>query len=238
MGKTKPKLRHVAIIMDGNGRWAKQHGKERLQGHQAGAIAVENAIKAANEIGLEYLTLYAFSTENWKRSASEVNGLMKLLSEFLDHKLGVLQENNIRLKTIGRTSELPAYVAKKLKKAIKETASNQAATLVLALNYGGRAEIADAAAKIARDAVNGKINPEKVDEQLFKDYLYEPDIPDPELMIRTSGEFRLSNFLLWQLSYSEIYISDLLWPDFDSTEFMKAVDSYYGRERRFGGRKK
>jgi undecaprenyl diphosphate synthase len=132
---------------------------------------------------------------------------------------------------------LPAYVANKLKKSIKETASNKAATLVLALNYGGRAEIADAAAEIARDAVKGKINPDKIDDELFKQYLYEPEIPDPELMIRTSGEFRLSNFLLWQLSYSEIYISDVLWPDFDSEEFMKAVNNYYGRERRYGGRK-
>jgi undecaprenyl diphosphate synthase len=237
MVKNKPKLRHVAIIMDGNGRWAKQHNKERLQGHQAGAEAVERVIIAANEIGLQYLTLYAFSTENWKRSASEVNGLMKLLSEFLDNKLGVLHENDIRLKTIGRTNELPVYVRKKLLKAIKETALHQAATLVLALNYGGRAEIADAASQIARDAVAGKINPEKVDEQTFGRYLYDSEIPDPELMIRTSGEFRLSNFLLWQLSYAEIYVSDVLWPDFDSQEFMKAVNDYYGRERRFGGRK-
>ncbi len=237
MVKNKQKLRHVAIIMDGNGRWAQQHHKERLQGHQAGAAAVEKAIICANEIGLKYLTLYAFSTENWKRSANEVNGLMKLLSEFLDKKTGVLHEHNIRLKTIGRTSGLPAYVANKLKKSMKETASNKAATLVLALNYGGRAEIADAAAEIARDAVKGKINPDKIDDELFKQYLYEPEIPDPELMIRTSGEFRLSNFLLWQLSYSEIYISDVLWPDFDSEEFMKAVNNYYGRERRYGGRK-
>ena len=237
MVKNKEKIRHVAIIMDGNGRWAKKHKKEHLQGHQAGAMAVENTLIAANKIGLEYLTLYAFSTENWKRSASEVNGLMKLLSEFLDTKIGILHKNDIRIKTIGRTSELPAYVRKKLLKAIKETASNKAATLVLALNYGGRAEIADAAAKIAKDAVDGKIKAQKIDEQTFGGYLYDSEIPDPELMIRTSGEFRLSNFLLWQLSYTEIYVSDVLWPDFDGEEFMKAVNEYYGRERRFGGRK-
>lgn len=237
MGKSKPQLTHVAIIMDGNGRWAEQHGAVRLEGHKAGAKAVEEAIKTANEIGLKYLTLYAFSTENWKRSATEVNGLMQLLSEFLDNKLGVLHENDIRLKAIGRISKLPAYVRKKLLKSINETSSHKSATLVLALNYGGRAEISDAAAAIAADVKNGKIKVKDIDEELFGKYLYDPEIPDPELMIRTSGEFRLSNFLLWQLSYSEIYITDILWPDFNREEFLKAVDKYKGRERRFGGRK-
>lgn len=237
MVKSKPQLTHVAIIMDGNGRWAEQHEVPRIEGHKAGAKSVEEAIKTANEIGLKYLTLYAFSTENWKRSVDEVNGLMQLLSEFLDNKVGVLHENDIRLKAVGRLGKLPLLVRKKLLKAIDETSSHKAATLVLALNYGGRAEIADASAAIAADVKAGRIKEKDIDEELFAKYLYEPEIPDPELMIRTSGEFRLSNFLLWQLSYSEIYISDVLWPDFGREEFLKAVEKYKGRERRFGGRK-
>ncbi len=237
MGKSKSELTHVAIIMDGNGRWAEQHGVPRIEGHKAGAKAVEEAIKTANEIGLKYLTLYAFSTENWKRSVDEVNGLMQLLSEFLDNKVGVLHENDIRLKAVGRLSKLPLYVRRKLLKAIDDTSSHKAATLVLALNYGGRAEITDAARALAADVKAGKVKDKDINEDLFAKYLYEPEIPDPELMIRTSGEFRLSNFLLWQLSYAEVYITDILWPDFGREEFIKAVDKYKGRERRFGGRK-
>jgi undecaprenyl diphosphate synthase len=193
-------------------------------------------VETAQEIGLEYLTLYAFSTENWKRSKYEVDGLMHLLEEFLDTQIATINEKGIRLKTIGRTWELPESVRNKLLKAVEETSNNTGGTLVLALNYGGRAEIADAAKKIALDAIDKKLEPDKIDESVFADYLYDPELPDPDLMIRTSGELRLSNFLLWQLSYSEFYITDVLWPDFDRDEFLKAVDSLKNRDRRFGGR--
>jgi undecaprenyl diphosphate synthase len=222
--------------MDGNGRWAERHGLQRIEGHREGAEAVKRAVETAQEIGLEYLTLYAFSTENWKRSKDEVDGLMHLLEEFLDTQIATINEKGIRLKTIGRTWELPESVRNKLLKAVEETSNNTGGTLVLALNYGGRAEIADAAKKIALDAIDKKLEPDKIDESVFADYLYDPELPDPDLMIRTSGELRLSNFLLWQLSYSEFYITDVLWPDFDRDEFLKAVDSLKNRDRRFGGR--
>jgi undecaprenyl diphosphate synthase len=236
MGKNKGPVRHVAIIMDGNGRWAERHGLQRIEGHREGAEAVKRAVETAQEIGLEYLTLYAFSTENWKRSKYEVDGLMHLLEEFLDTQIATINEKGIRLKTIGRTWELPESVRNKLLKAVEETSNNTGGTLVLALNYGGRAEIADAAKKIALDAIDKKLDPDKIDESVFADYLYDPELPDPDLMIRTSGELRLSNFLLWQLSYSEFYITDVLWPDFNRDEFLKAVDSLGDRDRRFGGR--
>jgi undecaprenyl diphosphate synthase len=236
MEKNKGPVRHVAIIMDGNGRWAERHGLQRIEGHREGAEAVKKAVETAQEIGLEYLTLYAFSTENWNRSKDEVDGLMHLLEEFLDTQLATINEKGVRLKTIGRTWELPESVRKKLLKAVEETSNNTGGTLVLALNYGGRAEIADAAKKIALDAIDKKLDPDKIDESVFADYLYDPELPDPDLMIRTSGELRLSNFLLWQLSYSEFYITDVLWPDFNRDEFLKAVDSLGDRDRRFGGR--
>ena len=235
--KTK-KLRHLAVIMDGNGRWAEKHGVHRLEGHRAGAEAVKRIIKLAKEFDIKYLTLYAFSTENWKRSAEEVNGLMALLKEFIDLNLQVLQENKIRLWAVGRIMELPEASREALLRGIEETKHNDRGHLVLAINYGGRAEIVDAAKKIAADAISGKINPEKLDEKEFRDYLYEPDIPDPDLMIRTSGELRLSNFLIWELSYAEFYVTDTLWPDFDREDMEKAVESFYRRERRYGGRVK
>jgi len=229
-------VRHVAVIMDGNGRWAKNRGLKHIEGHREGAKSVKRAIEAAREFGIEYLTLYAFSTENWKRPGSEVKGLMSLLGEFIDDNLEEFRNTGIRLRTIGRTEQLPKFVVKKLLNAIEETKSNDKGTLIVALNYGGRAEITDAAKKIAQDVKSGKIKPDSVDEKLFSSYLYAPDIPDPDLLIRTSGEFRISNFLLWQLSYSEIYISEVLWPDFDKEEFGKAVESYRNRHRRYGGR--
>ncbi len=238
MGKNKEKapLRHVAIIMDGNGRWAERHGLQRIEGHRKGADAVKKAIESCKEFGIEYLTLYAFSTENWKRSKAEVDGLMNLLKEFIDYNIDTLNKEGIRLHAIGRLDQLPEHSKKALNRGIESTAGNTSGNLVLALNYGGRSEITDAARKIAEDAINGKINIKQLDEKQFAEYLYAPDIPDPDLMIRTSGELRLSNFLLWQLSYAEFYITDTLWPDFDRDEMKKAVDSYYGRERRFGGR--
>ncbi len=236
MGKEAKKLRHIAVIMDGNGRWAEQHKLDRIEGHKKGSEVVLDIVKAAKEIGLEYLTLYAFSTENWKRPSFEVNGLMNILNDFLTTRLNELMENGIRLKTIGRTEQLPENIKRNLNDAIRKTANNKCGTLVLALSYGGRAEIVDAVKKIVKDANDGKINSKDVDETSFARYLYDPEIPDPDLMIRTSGEYRISNFLLWQLSYSEFYITETLWPDFSKEEFMKAVDAYKTRNRRFGGR--
>jgi len=229
------KLRHLAIIMDGNGRWAKQRGLERIEGHKEGAEAVRRLLNMATEYGIEYITLYAFSTENWKRPAEEVNGLMYLLREFLIMHHDDMMRNNLRLRAIGRIEQLPEETRQALNDEIAATAGNTGSTLVLALNYGGRAEIADAARKIAADAIDGKLMLSELDESKFSEYLYGPDIPDPDLMIRTSGEMRLSNFLLWQLSYSELYITDKLWPDFDRDELEKALNSFYRRERRYGG---
>jgi len=236
MGKEARKLRHIAVIMDGNGRWAEQHKLDRIEGHKKGSEVVIEIVKAAKEIGLEYLTLYAFSTENWKRPSFEVNGLMNILNDFLTNRLYELMDNGIRLKTIGRTEQLPESVRRNLAAAIRKTAENKCGTLVLALSYGGRAEIVDAVKKIVKDANDGKIKSKDVDETSFARYLYDPEIPDPDLMIRTSGEYRISNFLLWQLSYSEFYITETLWPDFNKEELMKAVEAYNMRNRRFGGR--
>ncbi len=236
MGKEARKLRHIAVIMDGNGRWAEQHKLERIEGHKKGSEVVIEIVKAAKEIGLEYLTLYAFSTENWKRPGFEVSGLMNILNDFLTNRLYELMDNGIRLKTIGRTEQLPESVRRNLAAAIRKTADNKCGTLVLALSYGGRAEIVDAVKKIVKDANDGKIKSKDVDETYFARYLYDPEIPDPDLMIRTSGEYRISNFLLWQLSYSEFYITETLWPDFNKEELMKAVEAYNMRSRRFGGR--
>jgi len=226
------KIKHVAIIMDGNGRWAKQRNLEHLEGHRKGAEAVREAIKNSQELGIEYLTLYAFSTENWKRSQEEIDGLMSLLEEFIDSNVQTLNEKNIRLKTIGRIEEFRDSTYNKIVEATEKTKNNSDGTLVLALNYGGRAEIVDTVKKI----INKGIKAESITEELFADNLYDPTIPEPDIMIRTSGEFRLSNFLLWELSYSEIYITDVLWPDFNKAEFIKAIEICTNRERRFGGR--
>ena len=229
--------RHVAIIMDGNGRWAKQHGKERVEGHLAGAESVERLLEIVSKYGIRYLTLYAFSTENWKRSREEVDALMLLLTEFLRKNLSRLKDNKIRLLVTGRIDGLPEEPRNELEKAIADTSEDYEYTLILAMNYGGRAEIADAAKKIAEEVKNEKLDPSVIDETLFSRYLYLPDVPDPDLMIRTSGEFRISNFLLWELSYAEFYITDTYWPDFDAAEFRKAIEAYSARDRRFGGRK-
>ena len=228
---------HIAVIMDGNGRWAKQRGLPRVEGHIAGAERVREVLRYAREFGVEYMTLYAFSTENWKRSREEVDALMDLLSRFIDGYLDEMKQNNVRLLVTGRIDGLPERAANDLKRAMAETASLTGHTLILALNYGGRSEIADAAKKIAEEVRHGRLDPVKIDEQLFSRYLYLPDVPDPDLMIRTSGEFRLSNFLLWELSYAEFYVTDTYWPDFDREEFRKAIESYSKRDRRFGGRK-
>ncbi len=229
--------RHVAIIMDGNGRWAARHGVERVEGHRKGALAVRQLVENLADTGIEYVTLYAFSTENWKRSKEEVDALMELLCEFIDANLSVMIEKGLRLLATGRIDGLPEKSRDRLKLAIEKTASNTRGTLILALNYGGRAEIVDAARKIASEAAAGTLRPDEIDETLFAKNLYLPEIPDPDLLIRTSGELRLSNFLLWELSYSEIYVTDTLWPDFDKAELEKAIVAYGTRNRRFGGRK-
>ena len=230
-------VKHVAIIMDGNGRWAKRRNLPHLEGHRKGAEAVKEAIKTSQQLGIEYLTLYAFSTENWKRSKEEIDGLMSLLEEFIDLNLKELNEQGIKFKTIGRIKEFPATTYNKILEAIEITKNNDKGTLVLALNYGGRAEIVDTAKKLAEKVSRKELKTEEITEKLFSDNLYDATIPDPDIMIRTSGEFRLSNFLLWELSYSEVYITDVLWPDFDKAEFIKAIESCTNRERRFGGRK-
>ncbi len=225
---------HVAIIMDGNGRWAKERGLSRIKGHEEGAESVRVIVDACRKVGVKYLTLYAFSVENWVRPKAEIAGLMKLLDKFLTEREKDLHENDVRLRVSGRIEDLPLFVRRKLKKVMAATKDNRAGQLILALSYGGRTEIANAAKQIAKLAATGQLEPEKVDEATVAEHLYLPDVPDPDLMIRTSGEMRLSNFLLWQLSYAEFYISKKLWPDFREAEFLEAIEEYKGRRRRFG----
>jgi len=227
--------RHIAIIMDGNGRWARARGLSRLEGHRAGAEAVRRITTAAAEIGLEYLTLYAFSVENWQRPKREVQGLMRYLKEYLKSELGLMRENNIRLRAIGRIEEFSASVRSALDRTITATAAHTGLTLTLALNYGGRCELADAMRRIAEEVRRGRIAPGTIDEALIARYLYAPDHPDPDLLIRTSGEMRVSNFLLWQISYTEFWVTDRCWPDFDKEMLLEAIADYRKRERRFGG---
>jgi len=227
--------RHVAIIMDGNGRWAKQRGLPRLKGHEQGAESVRTAIRCCRDAGIDYLTLYAFSVENWSRPKAEINGLMRLLRTFLRDRAQELHDDHVRLRVTGRIDDLPAAVRKELDRVVRETETYENGTLILALSYGGRAELVDATRSIAAEVKAGTLDPDAIDEQTVADHLYLPDVPDPDLLIRTSGEMRLSNFLLWQLSYTELYVTDVLWPDFRDEEFKKALDSYAGRQRRFGG---
>ena len=229
------KVNHLAIIMDGNGRWAQARGLERTAGHRAGADNVLEIMHAAGEYGIRYLTLYAFSTENWKRPAAEVGALMQLLQDFLFKQLPAMQKENVKLNAIGRLNDLPEPARLALLGAMKATAANTGSVLTLALNYGGRAEIVDAAKKLISAVKSGDFDPEKLDEKSFGEFLYDATLPDPDLVIRTSGELRISNFLLWEMAYSELYISDVMWPDFDRKEMAKALDSYNSRNRRFGG---
>ncbi|MBR2373658.1 MAG: di-trans,poly-cis-decaprenylcistransferase [Lentisphaeria bacterium] len=223
-------VEHLAIIMDGNGRWAEARGLSRSDGHRAGARQIGVAARAAMKAGIKYLTLYAFSTENWKRPQDEVGVLMGLIQEFASSELPAMMRDGVRLRTIGRTGDLPLAARTALRYAIEKTAANDKLTINIALSYGGRAEIVDAVNKIIAEK-----RTDPVSEQDFISYLYAPDIPDPDLLIRTSGELRLSNFLLWELSYSEIYVTDTYWPDFNEETLQKALDSYSGRKRRFGG---
>ncbi len=229
---TVPK--HIAVIMDGNGRWAKEHGKPRIFGHKNGVLSVRNIVEGAGEIGLEFLTLYAFSTENWKRPKLEVAALMQLLVATITNEVAALNKNNVRLTTIGDLSRLPGNCERELQKAKEKTEKNTGLTLVLALSYSSKIEIVNAVKKIAADAVAQKLEVNDIDEKLIGNYLDTSAIVDPELLIRTSGEYRLSNFLLWQIAYSELYFTDKYWPDFTKEDLFKAVVDYQGRERRYG----
>ncbi len=230
--------RHVAIIMDGNGRWAKQRNLPRIMGHKAGSESVKNIVKTARELNLQVLTLYAFSTENWKRPSIEVQGLMTLLKTYLKSELQDMLDNNISLRCIGEIEKLPTDVQKVLTKAIQETIQNEeykpSLILNLALSYGSRSEIVMAARIMAEKCVSGQFEPEEFSENLFASHLYTADLPDPDLLIRTGGESRLSNFLLWQLSYAELYITETMWPDFNDERFFEALKDFQSRERKFG----
>ncbi len=225
---------HVAIIMDGNGRWAELRKKPRTYGHEAGVRAVKKVVRAASEIGIKYLTLYTFSVENWNRPRSEVSALMKLLTRATRNELDELIRSNVKLRTIGRVNGLPVSRQRVLQNAVEKTRNNDGLVLTLALNYGGRSEILDAVKAIANSVRGGIVEIPDIDEELFSDFLYTAGLPDPDLLIRTSGEMRISNFLLWQTSYTELYIIDTLWPDFGRQELFEAVLSYQKRERRFG----
>ncbi len=226
--------RHIALIMDGNGRWAKQHGQPRVFGHRNGVKAVRETTEAAAELGIEYLTLYAFSTENWKRPQTEVGALMRLLVDTLHKEINTLSKNNIRLQAIGQVERLPEKTYQALQEGIKRTAGNTRMTLVLALNYSSKWDIVQAAAKLAEKVLNKEMLPGEIDEAAFSNALSTAGMPDPELLIRTSGEFRISNFLLWQIAYAELYFTPVFWPEFRKKNLYEAILDYQQRERRFG----
>ena len=226
--------RHIAIIMDGNGRWAKDKGEDRLYGHFHGVESVRNIVEGCAELGVQYLTLYAFSTENWDRPKDEVTGLMELLIETIRQEVPTLNKNNIRLHIIGNFEMLPAAAKKELDEAIGETKNNTGLNLVMALSYSSRWELSDAVKRIAVDVKNNSLDPADITQDTLQQYLSTAQFPDPELMIRTSGEFRISNFLLYQLAYAELYFTDTLWPDFRKENLYKAILDYQQRERRFG----
>jgi undecaprenyl diphosphate synthase len=225
---------HVAVIMDGNGRWAKKKGALRIFGHRNAVQAVRDVTEGCGELGIKYLTLYAFSTENWNRPKEEVDGLMELLVNTLKQEIKTLTENQVKLKTIGDTSHLPAECQNNLAWAVDQTKNNSGLTLMLALSYSGRWEIVKAAKNLAEDVRSGKLQPENINEKTFENYLQTSGIPDPELLIRTSGELRISNFLLWQIAYTELFITPTLWPDFRKENLYEAIWAYQQRERRFG----
>ena len=225
---------HIAVIMDGNGRWAKQQGKNRLRGHEEGAKAVRKTVEAAAKLGIKHLTLYAFSTENWNRPKTEVSTLMSLLVRNLRRELRQMTKNNIRLSAIGSLDKLPKKVREELVEVIEKTQSNTGTNLTLALSYGAREEIKQAVIDISKKVKNSIINVESIDETIINEHLYTQHLPDVDLLIRTSGEVRISNFLLWQIAYAELYFTDVMWPEFDEYELHQAINSYLKRERRFG----
>ena len=225
---------HVAIIMDGNGRWAKERSLPRVEGHRRGAESVRSVLRTAARLGVKYLTLYAFSVENWKRPQDEVDTLMKYLASYLKSEQREMNDNNVKLQAIGQTSRLPKFVRDQLEATRESLSQNTGTTLTLALSYGGRTELVDAVRGIAEKARDGEIDPAKISEQTISGHLYTSDMPDPDLLIRTSGEMRVSNFLLWQISYAELMVTDRLWPDFGEPEFCAAMEEFAGRNRRFG----
>lgn len=225
---------HIAIIMDGNGRWAKQRSKERIEGHKAGAESVRAVVRACRKLGIKVLTLYAFSSENWRRPKKEVQALMRLLVQYLRSEYKELKEKGIKLRVIGRITDLPKYVQKSLDMAIKSTENNSDMILNIALSYGGRDEIVRAARKLMQQAAEGKVTPQQLTEENFPDFLDSHGLPDPDLLIRTGGENRISNFLLWQMAYTEFYFTETLWPDFREDQLIEAIKEYQRRERRFG----
>ncbi len=227
--------RHVAIIMDGNGRWAKQRGLPRIEGHRQGAESARTVIRTVGELGIKYLTLYAFSLENWNRPKDEVDALMKYLVHYLKTETPELNKNNVKLEVIGHIYRLPENVQEQLKKSIATLARNNGLTLIMALSYGGRTEIVDAVSAIAEKVQRGKLDPADLNDQVVSQHLYTRNWPDPDLLIRTSGEMRVSNFLLWQISYAELVITPTLWPDFRKPQFYAALEEYARRHRRFGG---
>jgi len=225
---------HVAIIMDGNGRWARQRNLPRVEGHRNGAESVRTIVRVAGEIGIKYLTLYAFSVENWNRPKDEVDTLMKYLERYLRSETPELDRNNVKLEVIGQIYRLPESVQKELKKSIATLSKNNGLTVVMALSYGARTEIVDAVRAIAEKVDKGKLDPAEINETIISQHLYTRNIPDPDLLIRTSGEMRISNFLLWQISYAELVVTPTLWPDFRKAQFFEALDEYARRHRRFG----
>jgi len=227
--------KHIAFIMDGNGRWAKEKGLSRTCGHREGIKRVKEIIRGASQLKIQVVTFFAFSTENWSRPKNEVNFLMRYLGNFLDKEVAELHKNNMRFMVIGRDDPIPKYLQAKIKKAQEKTAGNTGLKVILAINYGGRQEIVDAAKKFAQDVLTGKSDPASLEPEQFSRYFYAADIPDPDLLIRTSEEMRVSNFLLWQLSYSEFYFSKKYWPDFGIEELKESIKEYRKRERRFGG---
>ena len=226
---------HVAVIMDGNGRWAKQHGLPRIEGHRRGADSAREIIRTAGELGIKYLTLYAFSAENWNRPKDEVDALMKYLVHYLKTETSELNKNNVRLEVIGQIYRLPENVQEHLRKSMHTLAKNNGLTLIMALSYGSRIEIVEAARSIATKVKEGKLDPADINERVVSENLWTRHFPDPDVLIRTSGEMRVSNFLLWQISYAELVITPTLWPDFRKAQFYSALEDYARRHRRFGG---
>ena len=227
--------RHIAIIMDGNGRWAKKRGLPRALGHREGVERVREIVKSAGDLGIKVVTFFAFYTENWNRPKKEVDTIMQYLDNFLEHQVGELDENNVRFMVIGRDEPIPGYLQKKIKAAEEKTRDNTGVTMILALNYGARQEIVDAVKSFTADVLRGETSIEELDTDAFSRYFYTAGLPDQDLLIRTSGEMRISNFLLWQLSYAELYFSKKYWPDFKRKDLEEAIREYQKRERRFGG---
>ncbi len=226
---------HIAIIMDGNGRWAKEKGMVRLKGHQAGMESLREIVRACSDKGVKVLTVYAFSTENWKRPIEEVSGIFSLLVRYVAKELKELNANNVQIRMLGDIDPLPADAKKAAQKAVDSTKDNTGLIFCIAINYGGRAEIVRAARLLAKQAAEGQLDPASIDEALFASQLYTADLPDPDLIIRTGGEMRLSNFLTWQSAYSELYVTDTYWPDFTPDKLQEAIDAFNGRDRRYGG---